>query len=398
MAVYTYTYTNTHTVTGNPDFDYWQTGSPTHGNTFTFDNFTLSVALGVDVRCSVYGNNGPGAGSIFATRRVTAGNTTSFLESSPLTIPAGTTQFQLRTTPLSNYSTPYPTYTETAVITWTNAPVQPACAYGAELKSSSAISTAVNLELLLAVAAAMGLGPEAILFWGFMMGWPLIVPICNSVPNLPSAILDSDFIDGTFIPNPTSLGKFVDAFQYGLWEYYCECKPAPTGNPPPVNPPQQTFPTRITNITFVSSVCSNADICTYLTYMTRLIISLNLSITNNNYLNANPPYVLGTSHAGLSGNGEFAVSGILGAFVSFTTLPSRVGYRVGDPNEVWTDSYLSFGTSDGWYPSVKIDHNPWLILPQFMANVVKIGYSIPADTVLTLTELVPRSLAIPQGP
>lgn len=274
----------------------------------------------------------------------------------------------------------------------------PACVYGAQPNPAATISTAVSLELLLAVMSAMALGPEAILFWGFMMGWPLIVPICNAVPDLPPAITDADFLFGSFIPNPLSVNKFVEAFNYGLWKYYCECKPAPTGNPPPVGPPSQTFPPRITNITVINSICSNADICTYLTYITNLIYSLNLQLTVNNYGTTNPPYVLGMSHPGLTGDGELAVSGILGAFVSFTTLPNRAGVTIGDPSTVWDVGHITFGTADGWEQTFPISHNPWLIQPQNMSNVVKIGYSIPLDCVLTLTELVPNQLALPQGP
>lgn len=395
MPVYTFTYTNTHTFTTISDQSNFQSNEPKHGNTWT-GTVTMSPSSPDAIAVDVIADDGS-PGSVMGTASLAANVTGPVAFTTPLDFTTAITKFHLRTRSQYGWGS-VQTLTTTVAITWTNAPVMPACAYGAELKSSSAISTAVNLELLLAVAAAMGLGPEAILFWGFMMGWPLIVPICNSVPDLPSNITDADFVDGTFIPNPLSLPKFVASFEYGLWQYYCECKPAPGGNPPPVQPPNQIFPTRITNITFISSVCSNADICTYLTKITQLIISLNLSVTQNNYLNVNRGYALGTSHAGLSGNGEFAVSGILGAFVSFTTLPSHVGYRVGDPNEIWTDSFLSFGSAEGWYPSIKIDHNPWLILPQHMSNIVKIGYSIPADTVLTLTELVPTQLTIPQGP
>src|SRR5215472_16391284 len=48
----------------------------------------------------------------------------------------------------------------------------PACVYGAEPNPTSEIATAVNMEILLAVMAAMGLGPEAMFIWGFIMGWP----------------------------------------------------------------------------------------------------------------------------------------------------------------------------------------------------------------------------------
>jgi hypothetical protein len=392
LDVYTFTYSNTHSASVGGGGWYWGTGTPQHGHTFTI-SATLDVALTQGYYCSVIQGDGAGTGSILATMSWNAGATVGTVYSAPIAADPSSTTIYFSSSPTASW-TYAPTFTTNMVITWTNAPALPACQYGASPNPSSQIATAVNMELILAVTAAMGLAPEAILFWGFMMGWPLIFPICSSVPTIPSALLDSDFIDGTLIPNPLSIPKFVSTFEYGLWLYYCQCNAAPSGNPPPVQPTKPSFPSRVINIKITTNICSNADICSYLYKLQQLIVSLNISITNNSYYNMTRGYVLGTSHAGLSGNGELVVSGILGAFVSYTTLPSRVGFRVGDPNVIYEVGYVTFGTPQGWYPPNTIDHNPWLVLPAFMANVTKIGYSIPADCVLTLTELVPQSTQI----
>lgn len=98
-------------------------------------------------------------------------------------------------------------------------------------------------------------------------------------------------------------------------------------------------------------------------------------------------YLTGTVHAGLTGNGELAVQGILGLSVLLTTLPNYYGTQAGDPTQVFDTGYVTVGTSDGWLRSERIDHNPKLLLG-IEGSVTKIGYSLSPNIVATITELV----------
>ncbi len=98
-------------------------------------------------------------------------------------------------------------------------------------------------------------------------------------------------------------------------------------------------------------------------------------------------YVMGAAHAGLSGSGTFSVQGILGLKIALTTAPSRLGDVSGDPVTIWDAGWINTGTTDGFGPRIFISSNPMVVQP-ISSDVTVIGYSIPADVVCTITELV----------
>lgn len=97
--------------------------------------------------------------------------------------------------------------------------------------------------------------------------------------------------------------------------------------------------------------------------------------------------VHGTVHSGLTGDGSFSVQGILGLSVSVTTLPSRAGAVVGHPNTIFDVGWVNVGTADGYGPRHFVEANPFLVGP-IAGDATVVGYSIPADVVLEITELV----------
>lgn len=97
--------------------------------------------------------------------------------------------------------------------------------------------------------------------------------------------------------------------------------------------------------------------------------------------------VHGTAHTGLSGNGQFAVQGLVGLAVDLTTTPSRAGVTSGDPDQIYDVGWVNVGTADGWGPRHFISSDPFLLSP-VAGDVTLVGYSIPDDVTLTITELV----------
>lgn len=98
-------------------------------------------------------------------------------------------------------------------------------------------------------------------------------------------------------------------------------------------------------------------------------------------------YVAGTSHAGITGNGTITVSALIGLKIDVTTAPSRLGQELGDPVALWDAGWVNIGSADGFGPRQFISSDPTLLLPISGAATV-IGYSIPDDVVVTITELV----------
>ncbi len=99
-------------------------------------------------------------------------------------------------------------------------------------------------------------------------------------------------------------------------------------------------------------------------------------------------YIVSTVHAGLSGDGTISVQGLIGLAISVTTLPSRAGVLAGDPNVYFSLGWVNVGTADGWFSRQELRHNPQVIFPEDMGAVTLVGYSIPADVTVSITELV----------
>jgi hypothetical protein len=95
----------------------------------------------------------------------------------------------------------------------------------------------------------------------------------------------------------------------------------------------------------------------------------------------------GAVHSGLSGTGTIAVHGLIGLKVAMTTVPGRLGMVFGEPVDIYDAGWVNWGTADGYGPRVFITSNPLLIQP-IAPNVTVIGYSIPADVTVSITELI----------
>lgn len=99
-------------------------------------------------------------------------------------------------------------------------------------------------------------------------------------------------------------------------------------------------------------------------------------------------YLAGTAHAGLSGSGTLAISGLLGAKISITTLPTQLGQTGTLPVEIFDAGFITFSTPDGYPQSHRIAHNPQLLLPARCSAYTQLNYDLHPGVVATITELV----------
>lgn len=98
-------------------------------------------------------------------------------------------------------------------------------------------------------------------------------------------------------------------------------------------------------------------------------------------------YVIGTAHAGLTGDGQFDIGELFGVSVAITTLPGRVGEELGNPNQLYDVGWINVGSADGWQQRVFLDSNPFLYVPNGMGAMTMVGYSLTPGVVVTVTEL-----------
>lgn len=99
-------------------------------------------------------------------------------------------------------------------------------------------------------------------------------------------------------------------------------------------------------------------------------------------------YVAGAVHTGLTGNGSFSVSGLLGCKVDMTTIPPSYGSAVGAPTEHFDLGFVTFGTPDGYPSSQRLDHQPTFFLPARCSAYTELAYTLAPGVAATITELV----------
>lgn len=271
------------------------------------------------------------------------------------------------------------------------------CQYGVEANPDASIITVVTSAVVDVAIAVLGGGPLMILAFDTLIGAPLLLgDLCSQAPPPVPTWTADDFIPGTQIWSPGSFPKRMQALRAAVWGFYCRCVAAPPGSPTPVvypPPPVLTDPVA-TGGTNPPVVCDTGDLCTSINAIMRQLAAMNAQLT---YMRSDVQliqrqkvpfaYVPGTVHSGLTGAGEFAVSGILGLSVTATTVPLRFVPSPGDPTTYYRLGWVNTGTVDGWQVARELRHNPELIF-DLDGSVTRIGYDLADDVVATIAELV----------
>lgn len=98
-------------------------------------------------------------------------------------------------------------------------------------------------------------------------------------------------------------------------------------------------------------------------------------------------YIASTAHTGLTGSGEIAVQGLLGAKVHPASIPNFAGVEAGDPDSLWLDSWIRWGNPDGWGQREFLTASPYVSLPNLAGQYTKLGYTLAPTLAVDITEL-----------
>jgi hypothetical protein len=99
-------------------------------------------------------------------------------------------------------------------------------------------------------------------------------------------------------------------------------------------------------------------------------------------------YVMGATHAGLTGAGVLDVQGLLGAKIELTSDPTTLGIEGTSPTELFDRGWITWGTADGYPQSERLQHNPQLSLPARASAFTELAYDLHPGVVVTITEIV----------
>lgn len=98
-------------------------------------------------------------------------------------------------------------------------------------------------------------------------------------------------------------------------------------------------------------------------------------------------YIAGAAHTGLTGQGSFAVQGLLGARVEITDFGFNTGMEAGDPDELWHAGWVNWGNADGVSPRQFLSNAQTLTLPSLAGQYTELHYSLAPGVTATVTEL-----------
>lgn len=99
-------------------------------------------------------------------------------------------------------------------------------------------------------------------------------------------------------------------------------------------------------------------------------------------------YVAGTSHSGLTGDGELTVADLLGAKVTITDAPAgSIGVDAGTPEFLYSNSWINWGSIDGYGPRVRLEAVTTLSLPDAAGAYTRLAYSLAPGVEITIVEL-----------
>lgn len=330
------------------------------------------------------------------TGAVSSGGTATF--SFPVDIPAGavTAKFNFGT----SGGTELLVCAESVTVNWIGPCEGLYCAYGAENNPDAQVYTYVTTSLLeiigalvLTATGQLEILPYFVTAFSVILGAPLLAANCAT---LPTPVPTLDLTDLTRL-NPTNALQW---FQNAVWHFYCQCHAGPIGSPPPIPPPPPEIivppdlppgsPTEPTQPQ-PPITCSNDDICTTLNHMTLTLGQMAgaLGVIRVLLERLSAPLRLrpATARSGLTGSGQFAVSGIRGLAVELTTLPPGIGLTSDDPVIYHQAGWVSAGTADGWRTSLTISHNPMFIPVDAVDTLI--GWTLQTGVVARLVELEP---------
>lgn len=99
-------------------------------------------------------------------------------------------------------------------------------------------------------------------------------------------------------------------------------------------------------------------------------------------------YAIGAVHSGLSGEGHFAVQGLLGVKVQLDSFSSYTGSEAADPDVFFEAGWINWSNPDGAHKREFISASPFVSLPPLAGQYTRVSYTLPTGVSATITELV----------
>lgn len=268
----------------------------------------------------------------------------------------------------------------------TPAPSSPPCQYGTQLQPSQQGSAYITAELIATLLERIGFGALAPLFVA-VVGLALdAVGLCASRPPAWVA-LDPD-------PTKNSLGDVLNDLKAIAWPYFCECVP---GSPAPIDfpPPAVVAPPGVP--TFPVFPCDPADLCSGISHIQQQLFALATQLQSTAELvtllqryGLPFAYAPGALHTGLSGEGQFAVSRLVGLDVQVDQLPDGTLVLPGNPVYLWDMGWMAISDAGGLLEEKRVTRQQLTWQPPKMQEALTFSWHLNPGVQISVRELAPE--------
>lgn len=262
-------------------------------------------------------------------------------------------------------------------------PVQAECAYGTEPKDGTVFFLILTAEILAVALAEVGMSWLGFFLSAFIGTTIQVGGLCASLPPAMPAI------DGSFFTaSLETKKKLLDVI---LWSHFCQCKPG-TPAPVPVPPPFAPQPPGL--VLPPTPSCAETDLCAQVVLIRQQLAALSSTLsavadvtTVTQRFHVPFEWIEGPTHPGLTEEGSFATSRMLGVRVTVTAKPEAPILR-GNPDYQFNLGWLAIvdGTEQ-LLTEVRLTRLQQIWLPPLFAAAARFTWSLYPDVVINVTEL-----------
>jgi len=157
----------------------------------------------------------------------------------------------------------------------------------------------------------------------------------------------------------------------------------------PTSPGQPPVPSLTTPDFPMEGSCTTQDLCDLLQQTLQSVTMLRTMVDLIQRQEVPFAYITGTVHSGLTGDGSFSVSDILGLLVQVSTVPPKWGLSSDNPARyIPAPAMVSVGTVNGDQDTHFVHFTEELYFPEAMGAMTKVTYQFKPGVHGAITELV----------
>jgi hypothetical protein len=225
---------------------------------------------------------------------------------------------------------------------------------------------------------------------------PLFVSVLGTVLSVQSLCAAPPPAWVTLEGNPSlnTVGDALQDLRAIAWPYFCQCIP---GTPAPINFPPPAITPVVGVPVFPTFPCDPADLCSSIAAIRQQVFAIATQLQSTAQLvtllqryGLPFAYAPGAVHIGLTGEGSFAVSRLVGVDVQVDGMPDGGLVLPGNPVYLWDMGWMAISDDGGMLEEKRITRQQHVWQPKQMQEALTFSYSLNPGVVVSVRELAPE--------